>query len=113
MRTMTKRSEADARPVPLARSAPAPPSARRWREKAFRGGALSPNQRKGMTQKRSELPWTKREIIDAVISKYEPPDVKDLQRMPFLVLLRAFTVLGLGRPDGRAATYVEHALCQR
>jgi hypothetical protein len=30
-----------------------------------------------MTQKPFELPWTKREIIDAIISQYAPSEEKD------------------------------------
>jgi hypothetical protein len=66
-----------------------------------------------MTQKPSELPWTKREIIDAVFRFYAPPDVKDDQSWGFIILIKAFTILALGRPEGRAAPYIEHALWQR
>ena len=66
-----------------------------------------------MTRERSELPWTKREIIDAVISQYEPLDEKKWQSWTFYILIRAFAILALGRPEGRAAPYIEHALWQR
>ena len=64
-----------------------------------------------MTQKQNELPWTKREIIDAVISQYD--DEKSRQGWPYFILIKAFTILALGRPEGRASPYIEHALWER
>jgi hypothetical protein len=56
-----------------------------------------------------ELPWTKREVIDTVIAEYRPGSAE-----PFVfVMVRMFSRLALGRPEGRAAPYLEHALCAR
>jgi hypothetical protein len=45
-----------------------------------------------------ELPWTKREIIDTVIAEYQPGSEE-----PFVsVMVRMFSRLALGRPEGRA-----------
>ena len=63
--------------------------------------------RKGRSK--MELPWTKREIIDAVIAEYEPPRA----RAPaFFNMMKPFMRLALGRSEGRAAPHVEHALWQ-
>jgi hypothetical protein len=58
----------------------------------------------------AELPWSRREIIDAVIAEYRPIDMKDPSSFAILVCIAAFMRLALGRPEGRASPYVEQAL---
>jgi hypothetical protein len=60
-----------------------------------------------------ELPWTKREIIDAVIAEYEPPRVGDIRSWSYFRMHASFVRLALGRPEGRASPWEEHGLWQR
>jgi hypothetical protein len=61
----------------------------------------------------SDLPWSKRDVIDAVIAVYRPVDRKDVSSWATLVCMEAFMRVALGRPEGRAAPYVEHELWLR
>jgi hypothetical protein len=63
----------------------------------------------------NELPWSKREIIDAMIAAYKPIDPKN----PVFVI-HTMTVctgiwkkLALSRAEGRAAPHIELALAER
>jgi hypothetical protein len=64
-----------------------------------------------------KLPWTRREIIDAVIAAYKPEpvhaDLRDVLTWRDVTLWGAFARLALGRSGGRAAPYVEDALAKR
>jgi hypothetical protein len=60
------------------------------------------------------VPWTKREVIDAVLGVgYEPFDLDAPQTWPYFRMVRAFVTVALGRPEGRASPAVEHELWQR
>jgi hypothetical protein len=59
-----------------------------------------------------EFPWTKREIIDAVIAECKPFDRDDPTSWAFYTAFRALERVALGRPGGRTAR-VEHALWTR
>jgi hypothetical protein len=59
------------------------------------------------------LPWTKREIIDAVIAEFTPVDQGDMQSWAVFSCVRALSRIALGRPGGRAAPHVEYALSLR
>jgi hypothetical protein len=60
-----------------------------------------------------EFPWTKREIIEAVIAECKPFDRYDPTKWAFHTAFKAFERVVLGRPEGRAAPQVEHALWTR
>ncbi len=60
-----------------------------------------------------EFPWTKREIIEAVIAECKPFDRDDPTSWAFYTAFRAFHRVALGRPEGRTAPRVEHALWTR
>jgi hypothetical protein len=64
-----------------------------------------------------ELPWTRREIIDAVIAAYKAKpvdaDLREVLSWKFTTWVGAFASLALGKPEGRAAPYVEDALATR
>jgi hypothetical protein len=72
---------------------------------------------KGTKRKREmtqhKLPWTKHEIIDAVIRSYTPFDVDDTTTWTFPGMLGVFSYLALGRPEGRATPAIEHQLWLR
>ena len=57
--------------------------------------------------KQPDLPWTKREIIDVVISTYVPARVDEPETSAFSTMMTAFMGLALGRPEGRLAPYIE------
>ena len=59
------------------------------------------------------LPWTKREIVDAVIKGYRSVDENDASTWAQMQCLRIFADLALGRSDGRQAPYIEDALYAR
>ena len=59
------------------------------------------------------LPWTKREIVDAVIAGYRSVDENDASTWAQMQCLRIFADLALGRSDGRQAPYIEDALYAR
>ena len=60
-----------------------------------------------------EPPWSKREVIDAVIAEYKPFNVEDHKTWAFLIMYGAFIRVAVGRPEGRAAPYIEHELWLR
>jgi hypothetical protein len=60
-----------------------------------------------------EFPWTKRDIIEAVIAECKPFDIDDPTSWAFYTAFRAFERLALGRREGRTAPRVEHALWTR
>jgi hypothetical protein len=60
-----------------------------------------------------KLPWTKREIIDAVITEFRPVNLDDELSWASLSCVRALSRIALGHPEGRAAPHVEYALSQR
>lgn len=69
-----------------------------------------------MTQEaraKMEFPWTKREIIGAVIAECKPFDRDDPTSWAFFTAFRAFQRVALGRAEGRTAPRVEHALWTR
>ena len=57
--------------------------------------------------------WTKRQIIDAVIAEYRPPNFDDESSWAHFITLRVLVQLSLRRPEGRAAPYQEDDLCRR
>ena len=59
------------------------------------------------------LPWTKREIVDAVIAGYRSVDENDASTWAQMQCLRIFADLALGRSDGRQAPNIEDALYAR
>jgi hypothetical protein len=59
------------------------------------------------------LPWTKREIVDAVINGYRSVDENDASTWAQMQCLKTFADLALGRSDGRQAPYIEDALYAR
>ena len=59
------------------------------------------------------LPWTKREIVDAVVAGYRSVDENDASTWAQMQCLRIFADLALGRSDGRQAPYIEDALYAR
>ena len=59
------------------------------------------------------LPWTKREIVDAVIKGYRSVDENDASTWAQMQCLRIFADLALGRSDGRQAPNIEDALYAR
>jgi hypothetical protein len=62
-----------------------------------------------------ELPWSKQDIIDAVIAAYIPVDPKDPVFVihTLTVCKEIFARLAFSRPEGRAAPHIELALAAR
>jgi hypothetical protein len=83
---------------------------RKSEAKEWRNVPLTLSARKA---KRMNLPWTKREIVDAVIKGYRSVDENDASTWAQMQCLRIFADLALGRSDGRQAPYIEDALYAR
>ena len=60
-----------------------------------------------------EFPWTKREIIEAVIAERKPFGRDDPTSWAFHTAFRAFERVALVKPEGRTTPRVEHALWTR
>ena len=50
--------------------------------------------------KHPDLPWTKREILDAMKAVYVPARTEDAQTWAFFVIFKAFAALALGQAQG-------------
>lgn len=64
------------------------------------------------------LPWSKREIIEAAIARYRPHPPLDIDDPTTFVevqaaLIEIFAQLALGRPEGRQPPYIEAQLYGR